>query len=375
MGEGNGLVRFAVSRQVTTGMAILGVLVLGGISLTRLPLEFLPTFSSSSITVDAPYASTSPEEVERLVVRPLEDSLGTISGVETLAATAGEGRGTVRLTFVDGTDMDLAAVEVRDRIDRARSLLPADLERITVRRFQSTDIPVIRLHLSSDWRQDRLYEFAETIIQRRIERLAGVAQVTLRGVRGARGPGESRSRALGGPRRKPPHPVRGAPHEPRESLGRGPDGTGPQAPGAGGGGVRLVGRGAVDAPGDRLVAARRRGRRSLRLPATERLQLPERPGGVDRLGQQDLDQQPPRGGGRGQGRARPDRSAARSRGPVVEDLYRRLPRRAQRALEAARRGLARGRVGHPGRAALHAPPPADPGGGDRHPRSRWSRPS
>jgi len=84
----NVVVRFAVERRVTMAMAVLGVLVLGWISLTRLPLEFLPSFSSSNITVVAPYRSSSPEEVERLVVRPLEDSLSTINGIETLSASA-----------------------------------------------------------------------------------------------------------------------------------------------------------------------------------------------------------------------------------------------------------------------------------------------
>ena len=66
-------------------MAVLGVLVLGWLSLGRLPLEFLPTFSSSSISVSASYPSSSPQEVERLIVQPLEDSLGTINGIETMS--------------------------------------------------------------------------------------------------------------------------------------------------------------------------------------------------------------------------------------------------------------------------------------------------
>ena len=134
----NPVVRFAVERRVTMAMAVVGILVLGWLSLLRLPLEFLPTFSSSSITVTAPYPSSSPQEIERLIVRPLEDSLGTINGIETMAAGASANSGRVTLTFIDGTDMELAAVEVRDRIDRARYLLPDDLQRISMRRFQSS---------------------------------------------------------------------------------------------------------------------------------------------------------------------------------------------------------------------------------------------
>ena len=165
-------------------MAVLGVLVLGWISLTRLPLEFMPTFSSSSIQVSAPYTSSSPEEVERIIVRPLEDSLATISGIDTLTANASAESGSISLNFEDGTDMDLAAVEVRDRIDRVRHLLPDDLERVTIRRFQSTDVPVLRFHVASQSQaRDAMYTFIETVLQRRLERLEGVAQVDVSGLR------------------------------------------------------------------------------------------------------------------------------------------------------------------------------------------------
>ena len=164
-------------------MIILGVLVLGWLSLTRLPLEFLPSFSSSNITVIASYPSSSPEEVERLIARPLEDSLSTINGIDTLSASAAANSARVRIGFLDGTDMDMAAVDVRDRVERVRHLLPDDLERIQIRRFQTSDIPVIRFDLSADMPQDRLYEFAETVVQRRLERLDGVAQVDISGLR------------------------------------------------------------------------------------------------------------------------------------------------------------------------------------------------
>jgi HAE1 family hydrophobic/amphiphilic exporter-1 len=177
------IVRFAIERKVTMAMVVLGVLVLGWISLKRLPLEFLPAFSSSNISVRAPYRSSSPLEVERLIVRPLEDSLSTINGIETLSARAEADSARLDITFVDGTDMEMASVEVRDRIERVRHLLPDDVDRLTIRRFQSSDIPVLRFDLSADWPDERLYDFAETIVQRRLERLEGVAQVDVRGLR------------------------------------------------------------------------------------------------------------------------------------------------------------------------------------------------
>ncbi len=178
----NPIARFAVERRVTMGMIVVGVLVLGWVSLTRLPLEFLPSFSSPNIWVYAPYPSSSPDETERRIVRPLEDTLGTINGIETLSARASAGDGSVSVSFLEGTDMDLAAVEVRDRVDRARALLPSDLRQVFVRRFQSQDLPVLRFHVSADWPKDRLQRFIEEVIQRRLERLEGVAQVEVRGL-------------------------------------------------------------------------------------------------------------------------------------------------------------------------------------------------
>ncbi len=180
--ETNSIVKFAVHRRVTMGMCILGVLVLGWLSLSRLPLEFLPTFSSSHISVHAPYPSSSPVETERLIVRPLEDILGTINGIETLNAVATANDGFVNISFLDGTEMDIAAVEVRDRIDRIRNMLPSDLERVYVRRFQTSDIPVLRFHLSAPWDQDRLFRFVDEVVQPRLERLEKVANVEVSGL-------------------------------------------------------------------------------------------------------------------------------------------------------------------------------------------------
>ena len=90
--------------------------------------------------------------------------------------------GSVNLRFVDGTDMDLAAVDVRDRIDRVRYRLPNDLERVRIRRFQSSDRPVLRFQISANWPRERLYRFTEDIIVRRLQRLEGVADVQVRGI-------------------------------------------------------------------------------------------------------------------------------------------------------------------------------------------------
>ena len=163
-------------------MVVFGILVLGVLSLLRLPLEFMPSFQNSNVSVYAPYNSSSPEEVSRLIVRPLEDILSTINGVKRLSARASANDASIDLEFNEGVDMDLAAVEVRDRVDRVRNDLPDDLERVFIRRFQSSDIPVLRMNLSAPWEGERLFEFVEDVMRRRLERLEGVANVEVYGL-------------------------------------------------------------------------------------------------------------------------------------------------------------------------------------------------
>ncbi len=181
------LVAFAVRRRVTMGMLVIAVSVLGVLSLQRLPLEFLPAISSSNVSVRVSFPSSAPEEVARRIVRPLEDSLGTLENLDRLSSRASADSAEINVGFVDGTDMDLAAVEVRDRIDRVRHLLPPDVQQVRIRRFQTSDIPVLRFDLSiqpgeEGWTSEALYDYAEQVIQRRLERLGGVAQADLRGL-------------------------------------------------------------------------------------------------------------------------------------------------------------------------------------------------
>ena len=176
------LPEIAVTRPVTMVMITICMVVLGVVSLSRLPLEQLPAISSSGITVSADYPSSSPEEVERLIARPLEETLATMGNVDRINATSSRNGASVRVDFVAGTDMDLANMEIREYVDRARGLLPADLDRIRIRRWQSDQRPI--LYISMAWRGggDRLLDIVTKVVEPRLLRIDGVANVTVRGV-------------------------------------------------------------------------------------------------------------------------------------------------------------------------------------------------
>ncbi len=176
------LARLATHRPVTTSMLLLSVVVLGIVALSRLPLLYLPAYDSPRLYLVVPYPSSAPEETARLIVEPIEEVMGTVSHLQRITSQASASEGRVGLEFKHGTDMDLVAVEVRDRLNRVRRRLPSDVDNIFLRRWTSTDIPVVRLRLSWQGAPGRLEDIVDNTIQRRLQALGGVADVRVRGL-------------------------------------------------------------------------------------------------------------------------------------------------------------------------------------------------
>lgn len=173
---------FSVKRPVTTVMIIVSIVALGLISYSRIPLMSMPDMSFPSLNVSIPYPSSSPDEVERLITRPLEDALGTVSHLKTLSSTSSNDDSRIRVEFDSGTDMDLAAMEIRDRIDQVRGEFPSDVDRIRIRRFNPADFPIFMFSVS--WQGDPadFYDIVTKVLQPRLQRVEGVANVDLSGM-------------------------------------------------------------------------------------------------------------------------------------------------------------------------------------------------
>ncbi|MHC4453912.1 MAG: efflux RND transporter permease subunit [Planctomycetota bacterium] len=127
---------FAVKRPVTILMIIISIIVIGTISLYRIPLLYLPEISGNSLNVRIPYKSSSPQEVEDLITLHIEEALGTVKHVETIESTSTEDSARISLEFKIGTNIDIAALEVRDKIEQARNKLPEDVGDIRIRRWE-----------------------------------------------------------------------------------------------------------------------------------------------------------------------------------------------------------------------------------------------
>lgn len=107
------LSRFAVRHPIFIIMAALIVVILGGVSLGRLPIDLMPDITLPRLSIYTDYENASPEEVEELVTRPIEEAVSAVPGVEEVNSASGEGRSRIRVTFVWGTDLDAAANDVQ----------------------------------------------------------------------------------------------------------------------------------------------------------------------------------------------------------------------------------------------------------------------
>jgi len=173
--------RFSVQRPVFITMATLIVLILGGISQVRLPIDLMPDITYPTLSITTVYENASPEEMEELITRPVEEALSAVPGVEDVISSSTEGNSVVRVTFSWGTDLDAAANDVRDRLDRVMPRLPEEAERPTLRKYDVASFPVMLLGVSSHLDPVGLRRVIDDHVKYRIERLPGVASLDVQG--------------------------------------------------------------------------------------------------------------------------------------------------------------------------------------------------
>lgn len=171
----------ALSRPITVIMLVITVLGLGIIARYRIPLEFLPPMDLPFIICQIPYVGATPEQVEKEVAIPAEGEFRTVSSLKRIQTTSDMNGCLVRMFFDMGTDMSLATAEVRDRIERLKLVLPDEIERVALRKFSANSMPVMALALYSPEDDEELTYRVRTVLQPRMMRLEGVADVSVFG--------------------------------------------------------------------------------------------------------------------------------------------------------------------------------------------------
>ena len=175
------LPQLAVRRPVTMTMISAVIVLIGAVALMRLPVDLMPDVTFPSLTVRVAYADVGPLEMEELVTRPIEQRVSAIAGLQEITSTSSEGQSQVRLSFDWGSDLNEAADDLRSRLDFARAQLPEDADPPVMYKFDASSMPILFMGLSGDLDPVELREMAENDLGPRLERIPGVASVSVRG--------------------------------------------------------------------------------------------------------------------------------------------------------------------------------------------------
>jgi len=133
---------FSVKRPIFTTMVTLILVLLGAVSLSRLQIDMLPNIELPTLTIRTAYEGASPEVMERLVTQIIEEIVATVPGVEEISSTSSEGQSTVRVSFVWGTEIDTASIDVQGKLEDEINELPEDVVRPRIRKFDIASVPV-----------------------------------------------------------------------------------------------------------------------------------------------------------------------------------------------------------------------------------------
>ncbi len=186
------LIDFATRRRVTIVMCMVALCLFGLVSLSRMKVNLLPDLSYPTLTVRTELTGAAPLEIENLITRPVEESVGIIRNVRQVRSVSRSGQSDVILEFLWGTDMDLAGIEVREKLDLLQ--LPLEAERPLLLRFDPSSEPVMRLALldtsqpaaggmdaTPEERLKFLRRFAEDRLKPDLEAVEGSAAVKVSG--------------------------------------------------------------------------------------------------------------------------------------------------------------------------------------------------
>jgi HAE1 family hydrophobic/amphiphilic exporter-1 len=177
------LTRFALSRWVITTVIFLALAVFGVVSFFLLGRSSNPPNTDYPLViVYADYAGASPQDMERMVIKPIEDQMAGIDHLNQLSAVAQEGTAEVDVTFNVGTDLDLAAVDVQRRVDTARIYMPTDMDPPQVFKAGQSEPPILDLAVSSrSLTQPQIADLINTQIEPLIEAIPNVQSVDVYG--------------------------------------------------------------------------------------------------------------------------------------------------------------------------------------------------
>ena len=173
------MIQLAIRRPVTVCMFVVAVALFGLVSLQRMALNLLPEIAYPALTILTDYQDAAPEEIENLITRPIEEVVGVVGGLTRVESVSRSGQSEVVLEFTWRTNMDVATLEVREKLDLLQ--LPRDVERPVLLRFDPSYDPVMRLQFWGEAGLSRLRTLADEELKKSLESTEGVAAIKVVG--------------------------------------------------------------------------------------------------------------------------------------------------------------------------------------------------
>src|SRR3954451_13359787 len=177
------LTRLAVFHPVIAVTITAALVIFGVAAYLTLGLEQNPQVDVPIVTITAPYPGASAESVEESVTRPIEDAVAGLGGIKTITSNSQTSVSVITVEFEDGTDVDVAASDVQQRVSGIRSSLPPEVEDPSYAKLDFNDIPVLNLAVTSDAASDpvELYRVANDTVRPNLETAGGVGRVVVVG--------------------------------------------------------------------------------------------------------------------------------------------------------------------------------------------------
>ncbi|WP_297208018.1 efflux RND transporter permease subunit [uncultured Brachyspira sp.] len=174
-------IELIVKRPVAVFMGIVAVIILGAVSLSRLPVDFLPDMELPYISIRTTYDNAGPEEVEKSVSKIIEGAVSSVNNIKEVSSSSEEEDSRVFVEFNWGSDLASATADIREAIDRIRKSLPDDAESPAVYKFSTDNIPIMEVSFYGTENLSALYNLVDNQVLTSIEQVGGVAMAEIRG--------------------------------------------------------------------------------------------------------------------------------------------------------------------------------------------------
>ncbi len=171
---------WAIDHETSVGVLLFFIIILGFLSYRTIPRESFPEVEIPTIAVNTIYPGVSPADIESLLTRPLEEELSTISDIKDLTSTSVEGYSSIIAEFETSVNLDEALQKIREKVDLAKTELPAEAEDPSIFEFSFSEMPIMQVNLAGQYDLVRLKEVGQAL-QDRIEQIPSVLRVEVRG--------------------------------------------------------------------------------------------------------------------------------------------------------------------------------------------------